>query len=372
MNSLLLVHSDDKNFLCSHASASQRIAMANTYRLYLYFSIILCAKSLSFQRYSSLNTAQTATRKSAQAMDESEISPESCLRNFRAAPGLSNSVYRCAKTDNLADRIEAENNLSSDELVVLHEVGLIVDLRSDSERNEKKAIAWMERAPGGAIIVQTAKYTPTRNRTVLRLDPLSPPEFMEYLEKKWMSPELQLKAKWYKIISGDKLHELRMNVFNQKGLAGLNEAILETGKDSLREALQAITLHLEQRDSPVVVHCVQGKDRTGLVIMLCQSIMGCSDEMIISDYHRSEQELLSEASAAASKTVGAAQPGKVDKRFFSGAPREAMEATLLYIRTTYGSVEGYLDVIGVDADWRQRLQTAVLLGASKKTATSRL
>ena len=46
------------------------------------------------------------------------------------------------------------------------------------------------------------------------------------------------------------------------GLAGLNEAILETGQQQLLITLQIITIYLESNPTDsVVIHCVQGKDR---------------------------------------------------------------------------------------------------------------
>ena len=70
------------------------------------------------------------------------------LKNFREAAALPN-IYRCAKTDDLADRIGIAETLSDPEDIVFHRAGLVIDLRSDSERDEKKAQLWMCKAPGG-------------------------------------------------------------------------------------------------------------------------------------------------------------------------------------------------------------------------------
>ena len=43
-----------------------------------------------------------------------------------------------------------------------------------------------------------------------------------------------------------KLHELQMDVVNQRGLPGLYEAMLQTSQRELCEALQKITVYLEQ------------------------------------------------------------------------------------------------------------------------------
>ena len=98
-------------------------------------------------------------------------------------------------------------------------------------------------------------------------------------------------------INAKKLHELRMDVMNKRQLSGLYEAMLQTSQVELCDALQEITMFLEQKihydkdddtnANAVVVHCVQGKDRTGIVIMICQSMMGLSEEEMLRDYYLS-------------------------------------------------------------------------------------
>jgi protein tyrosine/serine phosphatase len=176
---------------------------------------------------------------------------------------------------------------------------------------------------------------------------------MSYLEKNWLDPSQKLQVLAYKLVDGGALHNLRINVLNQKGLVGLNEAILEIGKQEMLQALQAITIFLESSpDDTVIVHCVQGKDRTGLLAMLCQSILGLSDEAIIEEYHLSESLISRKEGSAAAAHVEA---GKIDRQFFTGAPATVMELTLKYLRDKYGSIFSYLDVIGFDAEWRKRL-----------------
>ena len=293
------------------------------------------------------------------------VSNRNCIQNFRPASGLNN-VYRCAKTDGLGDRLDvADDDLSEGERLILYQAGLILDLRSDVERDELKSRNWMSKAPGGSFVVLRDSFSPPedlnapRQRTILRLDPLSGPQFMKYVDATWLTPTQKLRAAMFKITSGQQLHNLRIEVLNQKGLVGLNEAILETGKQDMLAALQAMALYLEKNPAdPVVIHCVQGKDRTGLLVMLCQSMLGVSDEEIIADYHRSEGMI--EGSAALKKALSTQQAGKIDKRIFGGAPREVMQTTLAWLRSKYGSISpGYLDDIGFDSSWRDRLSVAL-------------
>ena len=287
--------------------------------------------------------------------------------------------------------------------ILLEQAGLVIDLRSDSERDETKATAWMSAAGGGGFTVQRNQLVLRRRRSsssststedaadrqpqqpqriVLRLDPLHPVQFMRYLEENWLSAGEQVQAALYKVTSGQALHRLRMNVLNRKGLVGLNEAILVTGQRDLRAALQAMTLYWEQYPGvPIVFHCVQGKDRTGLLAMLCQSIVvvaGSADDnddaVIVADYHASEQHLQRNSGSAAVRDAlgggGAAaaaamrKEGKLDRNFFSGSPKVVMVETLAWIRSRYGSVSGYLDSIGFDEAWRRRFCNAVVASAA--------
>jgi hypothetical protein len=84
---------------------------------------------------------------------------------------------------------------------------------------------------------------------------------MKYASDNWLTPSQKALSKIYWIFDAGKVHELRIDSLNKRGLAGLYEVILETGKAELCLVLQEVTLHLEQQQSSVAVHCVQGKDR---------------------------------------------------------------------------------------------------------------
>lgn len=262
-----------------------------------------------------------------------------------------------------------------EEAIVLHQAGLILDLRSASERKEDLASTWMnlvgvtaaDLVPGQQILSDTASTD--QRRVVFRVDVLSPTRFFAYATKHWLNPTDKMFAGVYRCFDPNKLHELQIEALNNRGLAGLNEAILETGKAELCLALQQITLHLEQQHSPIVFHCVKGKDRTGMLSMLCQSILGLSDEDIIDDYFKSDVMRKEDTTLAAAVAETRQRPpprGKVNQRVMAGAPRHAMRETLIFIRGMYGSVApGYLDAIGFDTSWRLRFHEARIQRASR-------
>jgi len=304
--------------------------------------------------------------------DDAEKFDLPVVQNFRQAASLP-GIYRCASTDGLAEvfneaggAIQCKSN--SPENILLNRAGLILDLRSQSERDEASARRWMERAPDGGFVAEefergsSSSYSSQQKRRVLRIDVLSPSRLFDHLTNQWMSPSQKALAAMYYAIDGNKLHELRMDVLNEKGLAGLYEAIISTSGDELRAGLVAITQYLEACEAKGIggacaVHCVQGKDRTGLLVMLCQSMIGLSDKDIIEDYHLSDAlRRRDDGSAAADQFGGKVKKrGKLDRSVFSGAPKEAMIETLGWIRDQYGSINpGYLDCIGFDQHWRDR------------------
>jgi protein-tyrosine phosphatase len=184
-----------------------------------------------------------------------------------------------------------------------------------------------------------------------------------------------MQAAFFKIANGQALHNMFIAALNERGLVGLNECILEAGQKELLEALKAVTVYLETHPTEaVVMHCVQGKDRTGLLAMLCQSMLDVSDDDIVADYYLSSVQLDDGGAAAAAATAAVAvAQGKLDRRFFSGAPAEVMEETLSVLRRRYGSVQpGYLDHIGFNEAWRSRFVAAVQQAEQPPTLNNRL
>ena len=359
-------------------------------------------------------TALLASMENSPAPLEQETSQEPLVRNFRKAAALNNRIYRCANTDPLGTLFQtgeydssetkgdgsismglksfetnananANANVNAPEHIILFTAGLILDLRSDSERKEGLAQAWMTNSPGGQLetIIHSrddnqreknvSGNAPTSKnynaqeskRCVYRIDVLSAKRLFEYMSQNWITdPIPKAQYAFSAIFDTKKLHEMRMDVLNSKGIQGTYEAMLETSGEEFFAALKSITEFFENNvTGDVVVHCVKGKDRTGLVIMLCQAILGVDDATIVKDYHKSESLLGKMEGSAAAYAIASSEQmqvkGKLNKSFFSGSPEIAMISTLAFVREKYGSLHGYLDVIGFDVSCRQRFVTAM-------------
>ncbi|MEU8331035.1 tyrosine-protein phosphatase [Micromonospora sp. NPDC048839] len=116
--------------------------------------------------------------------------------------------------------------------------------------------------------------------------------------------------------------------------------LAQTGTAGLAEAVGLIA---DSANAPAVVHCVAGKDRTGIVCALTLAVLGVDDADITADY-----ALSSEASARFSAWLATTSPtGAAVPAPFLASPAEAMQLFLDELREGYGSVEAYLRHAGV-------------------------
>lgn len=104
----------------------------------------------------------------------------------------------------------------------------------------------------------------------------------------------------------------------------------------------AIGLIADESNAPLLVHCVAGKDRTGIVCGLTLAVLGVSDDDIATDYALSTAagERFQAWFATTGMAVHPALPPLT-------CPEEAMLLFLAELRDSYGSVEGYLRHAGV-------------------------
>jgi protein tyrosine/serine phosphatase len=126
---------------------------------------------------------------------------------------------------------------------------------------------------------------------------------------------------------------------------------LERNRHRFGRALAAIA----DADGPVVIHCMGGKDRTGLVAAIVLRLAGVALDVIGRDYALSGPNL-------AARTEGwlASAPTEADRRRrekLSQTPAAAMHRVMATIEERYGSVAGYLAAADLSADQVERLRT---------------
>jgi protein tyrosine/serine phosphatase len=104
----------------------------------------------------------------------------------------------------------------------------------------------------------------------------------------------------------------------------------------------------------VVVHCVGGKDRTGLLVAFLLHLAGVSDEEVAADYALSEVRL-----RPRHETWFAAAESEEELerlRRIAGTPAESMLGVFRELERRHGSIEGYLRSTGLTDDELDRLR----------------
>jgi len=121
---------------------------------------------------------------------------------------------------------------------------------------------------------------------------------------------------------------------------------------------------------PVVVHCLGGKDRTGLVIALALRLSGRAIDEIADDYALSEANLAPRHAA----WIESAR-NEVERRrlvFLLPAPAEAMRRVLVELERRHGTVEEYLRGSGVSGAELARVRARMGRRAWPRDERSRL
>ena len=105
----------------------------------------------------------------------------------------------------------------------------------------------------------------------------------------------------------------------------------------------------------MVIHCVGGKDRTGLLSAFLLHLAGVEDDEIAADYALSEERLRPrhEAWFEAAET----EEELARLRRIARTPRASMTGVLSELQCRYGGVEGYLRDAGVTEAELERVRT---------------
>ncbi|KZF24667.1 tyrosine/serine protein phosphatase-like protein [Xylona heveae TC161] len=241
---------------------------------------------------------------------------------------------------------------SRDELVNKYGISSIIDLRTKSEhiRQAQKRAATVKAsaalAPSDAAAAETVEIPGIRYHLIN----LNGRGFERNLlwQMSWggMSKLLTLMLFGYRI---EAIGVLGREVMQHRGLIGL-------GCDSIdycqAEISQVFDVLADRSNYPLIVHCTQGKDRTGLIIALTLFLLGVPIDAVSHDYVLSESELLPEREE---RLVEIHEIGLTDD--FADCPPDWAEKIHTYIDDKYGSVETYLkDHVGVTEEKLQSIR----------------
>jgi hypothetical protein len=135
----------------------------------------------------------------------------------------------------------------------------------------------------------------------------------------------------------------------------------DIARDAGPQIALALSIVARRHAHPVIVHCLAGKDRTGIMMALILSLLGVPDETIVEDY-----ALSAVAMDALKARMIANNPGARD--FIEAVGEAALNArpdnivTLLAaLRRQHGSVEAYAAANGAGPDVVAGLRDTLLV-----------
>lgn len=135
---------------------------------------------------------------------------------------------------------------------------------------------------------------------------------------------------------------LGRELMQPRGLIGLGLDTLDHSGPEVKEVFDVLA---DENAWPIMVNCTQGKDRTGMVVLLVLLLCDVRADAISKDYVRSEPELEPEK-AARMKEISSIG---LDESF-AACPPDFCEKVAQHLDSIYGGLDNYLDKIGVTPD----------------------
>jgi len=253
-------------------------------------------------------------------------------------------LYRSARPDesSLADRATLRDFLK---------VKTIIDLRTTTEQKQQvqKHQARLKSASGESI-------ESLEDQRPLRIPGI------EYQEVNFngstYSMHLIRQLEWLEIFKllflmliGRRLEAisiLGLKVMQPRGLTGL---ALDSLDLCLAEVKAVFQILADESKYPILIHCTQGKDRTGLVVQLVLMLLDVPTDAIDRDYMTSSTELSPERDE---KLLEVHSIGLTDE--FAECDPQLVGIVDDHIRSKYGSIGKYLRKAGVSTNMQAQVR----------------
>jgi len=263
--------------------------------------------------------------------------------------------FRSGKLDDATPR-------DLDRLMIDFSIKSVIDLRGEFEQKcgsnlvsafpgdvinpgmARQAIDALEEQAGGKRRIRTRRRVRELEAEVGRAHPPHATYYINFTGNRYRHRNvwkpLPMRSKFEVIslcVQGKKPEAVKLigeTFMEPKGMLQLYEGFVNYCGAEIVAALKIIA----SSDSyPLLVHCSQGKDRTGLVCAMTLSLLGAPDELIIKDYLRTNQGLEPIRQQCIDEM---ARDGLSPD--FTYAPPEVIEHALQYIKRVYDGVQSYL------------------------------
>jgi protein-tyrosine phosphatase len=121
---------------------------------------------------------------------------------------------------------------------------------------------------------------------------------------------------------------------------------------------------LAEVDGAVLVHCAAGKDRTGILVALTHHLAGVHSDSAIEDYmltnHPERLAARLPMMARFMEEIAGRAPSEAVMQVAMGVEVDYLRTAFAAIEARYGSLDGYLDALGVNAARRAVLRERLL------------
>ncbi|OAP62210.1 hypothetical protein AYL99_04413 [Fonsecaea erecta] len=261
-------------------------------------------------------------------------------------PGL---LFRSARPDDasVADR---------DALVNKYKIKTIIDLRSKTEH-----INAAKKRSAAAVAVQPA-VIPSSGNSVSNpvqipgiryaLINLNGKGFERHLI--WQLKYTSLAKLVFLMALGyrtEGISVLGKELMLPRGLIGLGIDTLDHSQPEIKQVFDVLA---DETAWPVMVNCTQGKDRTGMIILLVLLLCSVDVDAVSQDYVKSEPELEPEKEERMKEieSIGLNES-------FAKCPPDFCRKIVQHLETTYGGLSPYLARVGVDAEQSERVRSVL-------------
>ncbi|KAJ5083807.1 hypothetical protein N7456_013234 [Penicillium angulare] len=268
-------------------------------------------------------------------------------------------LFRSARLDDASER---DKRRLADEL----HIATVVDLRSVTEHR----MATRKRVAENAGLSENGSETDLMEIPVPEnayehlLDIPESQRCMISLTGKALERTLLWRLDWMNYIKvmtmaatgyrGQAIRIVGEQVMQPRGLTGLAQDTLDASKTELRTVFELLA---KDESYPILVHCTQGKDRTGLIILMMLLLAGENvlTDAVIDDYTRSELELVPEFEERM-REIRAVGLGEE----YTRCPPGFVNDTTEYLRVHYDGVRGYLNGIGINDSMQETIRQKIL------------
>ena len=142
-------------------------------------------------------------------------------------------------------------------------------------------------------------------------------------------------------------------------IVDLYEDMVERGSVQLVRAVDTIAEHIV--DGPVLVHCLAGKDRTGLVNALIQGALGVTLKSVVEEYALSDDPTRRRRAMMIADPRAGDPPVHRSPEMLWTAPAEVMALYTRRIVHRHGSLTAWASGIGVSDATVQRLRERLII-----------